>query len=261
MIKLEHPKRKEWLKLHRDTEHVTASQVGTIMGVNSFESPESLWYVKTGRTAPFEGNTATTLGHALESTIGKLYKKKTGHKVKNPAGAYGIVRHPDYPWLIATLDRVIEFKTSSEVATATIEIPLELKWSLNGYGFGEETMPMSYEIQLQVQMACIGATRGVLAAQVGHGELRIYERTYRPKLMEKVIEKCEEFRRLCLSNERPEFDFSHTATQSLIKELHPEDNGETIDLPDAFDELIESRWEQEIIKKEAESNVAQIDAG
>lgn len=264
MITPEKHNKRSWLAIHNDREHVSASQVGTILGVNPYASPEVLWYLRTGRTAPFEGNTATLVGHTLEKTIADLYRKETKHDIYNPGGKYGIVRHPDHPWLFCTLDRVLEYRGCVSRNGLTVDSwhyfgPLELKWSLSRDSWGDDEIPLSYELQLQVQMACIGARRGVIAALVGHADLKIYEREYNEELMEIVIPKLAEFRRLVMEDEHPGFDFSHTATQELIKKLHPNDNGESVHLAEDFDEMIETKWDLNAEKKETQAKIDEVD--
>lgn len=258
-IKFEKLTRRQWLRLHRDKYHVTASQAGAVLGVNPYDSPETLWYLRTGRSEPFEGNVATMIGHALEKTIAELYKMETGTKLINPGGQYGIVRHPDHPWLFCTLDRLIQTHNES-LRPVPFYVPVELKWSLSKDSWGEDTIPLSYEVQLQIQMACIGAKRGVLVALVGHSDIRIYERDYDPDLMEAIIPKLLEFRQNVMDDEMPEFNYSHSATREFIDKLHPDDNGESIALSPDFDGLFGKRNDLNADMKLIKTEMSEIDA-
>jgi len=250
---IERLKKGAWLKLHHDREHISASQVGTIMNLNEYESPEMLWAVRTGRAKSTKDETpAMMMGHAAEKVIATLFKTETKKKVFNPAGEYGIVRHEQSPWLFATLDRV--------VPEDDIFVPLELKNTSRHDLFGDDHFPLAYELQLQVQMACINAPYGYLAVLVGNRTFKWYRREYRADIMGTVLQKCREFRQLILDDKRPVMQYDNPSTQAMISQLHPDDNGLSIPIPSDSDRLIEEIWSWMTKKEEAESEIAKRQA-
>lgn len=241
--------RKKWLGLHYDAEHVSASQVGTIMNLNEYESPEMLWAVRSGKVkSDREETPAMMMGHAAEKVIASLFKQQTKKKVYNPAGEYGIVRHPQFPWLFCTLDRV--------VVEDGAYVPLELKNTGKWDAFGEDTIPLAHELQLQVQMACTEASYGYLAVLVGNQRFMWYEREYRADIMGQVLAACQEFRQFIADDERPPMDYSNESTQEMIKRMHSEDNGESVPIPMGADRLIEEIWDWSEKEKEAKKEVS-----
>lgn len=95
-------KRSEWLEERRTG--IGGSDSPIILGVSTFKSRSQLWAEKRG-LVPEEPETALQAkGHALEDLAVQMYVEKTGHKVRK---AKQNLRHPEYEWMLANLDRVV----------------------------------------------------------------------------------------------------------------------------------------------------------
>ena len=70
----------EWLAYRRTG--IGASEVGSVLGVNPWESAVDVWLEKQGRVPPFEGNNATYWGQRLEDIVAQEYSLRTGRKVR-----------------------------------------------------------------------------------------------------------------------------------------------------------------------------------
>ena len=57
----------EWLE--ERSKGIGSSEVGTIMGVNHFDTPYRLWRRKVGIDGPVESNEAMEMGHLLDHII------------------------------------------------------------------------------------------------------------------------------------------------------------------------------------------------
>ena len=57
----------EWLE--ERSKGIGSSEVGTIMGVNHFDTPYRLWRRKVGIDGPVESNEAMEMGHLLEPAV------------------------------------------------------------------------------------------------------------------------------------------------------------------------------------------------
>ena len=69
----------EWLKARELG--IGSSDVGTILGVNKYDTPYMLWRRKVGIDPPVEQNDAMLWGHLLEDAIARYFELKSGKTV------------------------------------------------------------------------------------------------------------------------------------------------------------------------------------
>lgn len=242
----------EWVDLHNDPKVITASEVGTILDLNPYETPFDLWAKKTGKIEPFKGNTATEVGHQLEPYIASKYAEENPeHQVVDP-GDFAVITHPDHPWLKATLDRwIVDFG------------PLELKHSqaADKSAWLHHDGPLQYQVQVLTQMACTQSEKAKLKALVGY-DFYDYDFEFRDKLFKNIIPKLEAFIQMCVNDEAPDIDYNRASTIDTLKAMHPDDNGETIEFPEDFnaDILIENYWKAKSIEEKAKKEQDRIKA-
>lgn len=98
------PKSREaWLELRKGG--IGSSEVGTILGLNPYETPYQLWRKKKGLDAPTPENFAMRAGHYLEDAVSLLYQDETGNEIiKSSAGDWLIVNN-ERPFLRVSPDR------------------------------------------------------------------------------------------------------------------------------------------------------------
>lgn len=86
----------EWLEQRKLG--IGSSEVGTILGVNPYETPYQLWRRKTGIDPPVVENDAMRWGHYLEDGVAKCFEQETGHTViKASAGDWlAVDKQRDY---------------------------------------------------------------------------------------------------------------------------------------------------------------------
>ena len=72
----------EWLDERK--KGIGSSEAGTIMGVNRFDTPYSLWRRKTGVDGPIPQNEAMELGHHMEPSVVTMFASRTGAQVCSP---------------------------------------------------------------------------------------------------------------------------------------------------------------------------------
>ena len=93
----------EWLEARKDG--IGASEVGTILGVNPYETPYQLWLRKTGRAPAKEESFLMKAGHYLEAAIAQFCADETGVEIiKQSAGDFLVVNE-DRPFLRVSPDR------------------------------------------------------------------------------------------------------------------------------------------------------------
>jgi putative phage-type endonuclease len=79
--------------------------VGTILGLNPYETPYQLWRKKKGLDAPTPENFAMRAGHYLEDAVSLFYQDETGNEIiKSSAGDWLIVNN-ERPFLRVSPDR------------------------------------------------------------------------------------------------------------------------------------------------------------
>lgn len=98
------PKSREaWLELRKGG--IGSSEVGTILGLNPYETPYQLWRKKKGLDAPTPENFAMRAGHYLEDAVSLFYQDETGNEIiKSSSGDWLIVNN-ERPFLRVSPDR------------------------------------------------------------------------------------------------------------------------------------------------------------
>lgn len=149
--------RKEWLQ-HRE-KGIGSSEVGTILGLNPFETPYQLWRRKKGLDAPKQENFAMKAGHYLEDAVSLFYRDETGKEIiKRSAGDWLIVNNekpflrvsPDRTYWIPDMPKNDHNKGILECKTTQMEID-------------EDSVPQHWFCQLQYQLGVAELPQGALA--------------------------------------------------------------------------------------------------
>ena len=214
---------------------IGASEAGTILGLNPYDSAYSLWLRKTGQIPAQEETLAMKLGHLMEPVLHRLYEDQTGRTLVDP-GEYQIFSHADYPWLRCTPDRLVTFEDGEQgaVEMKTASINMAKEWS-------EGEAPLAYQAQLQIQLACLGLMRGEIAGLIGNSDFLILPYDRNDEFLDAIIPVLHEFWECVQNRVAPEVDGSEATVAALAK-LHPLDNGETVDLPPGLATDIET-WQ------------------
>lgn len=157
---------------------IGASEVGAILGLDSFRSRMDVWARKTGRTESDGGSNATFLGQHLEHAIATMFEEQHGVQIRRWDSMFSTSK----PWLRATPDRVLlyddmtpEFRKEYGVDPGEcfmIEIkttglagfmpPSQLAQSWGPDGGSK--VPAKYAAQVQVQMFVGNEMLGELGA-------------------------------------------------------------------------------------------------
>ena len=147
----------EWLSDRRNG--IGASEVGTILGLNPFETPYQLWRRKKGLDAPKQENFAMKAGHYLEDAVSLFYRDATNcYVIKNTVEDFSII-NPEKPFLRVSPDRLYwqdgakhneDNKCVLECKTTQMEID-------------ENSIPQHWFCQLQMNMGVGEYSQGALA--------------------------------------------------------------------------------------------------
>lgn len=227
---------------------IGGSEIAAIMGQSRYSTPYEIWAVKTGKIAPkdLSNNEAVQLGTKLEDFCAKLFTEKTGKAVRKAPKVY---QHPDYPFLVAHIDRIIT-NTDGLLEIKTCSASKSKEW--------ENDIPIEYVYQVQYYMGITGRKCGWLCCLIGGQKFDYKQITFDPKLFDLMVEKAVKFWDMVVNNIPPAVESS--------------DNETIIDVfPTCTDEIVENEnlndliaYRQEIsmhieeMKKEKDEIEAQL---
>lgn len=166
----------EWHEARRSV--IGGSEVGSIMGVNSFESRYVLWYRKAGYLGKTEevANPLFEWGHRLEPVVAEKFADMHPEFSVQVSGSWV---HQDRPWHGANPDRLLapRYDYVDEDGNvldleADVEAVLEIKTSMSGYGWENDMCPVKYVAQLRWYMECFGLDYGYLVVLASLGDYR-----------------------------------------------------------------------------------------
>lgn len=95
--------REEWLS--ERTEGIGSSDIATIVGLNPYETPYSLWRRKLGLDPIKEETLPMKLGHLLEDSVATLYADETGAVIDPDSVGDFLCVDTDAPYLRVSPDR------------------------------------------------------------------------------------------------------------------------------------------------------------
>lgn len=181
----------EWISFR--SSGLGGSEIGTLMGVNSWKSPAELYYQKIGIIPQkIKQNIPMFMGTIMESLVADLFSywggdeesMMTNYENKTPVRKLyepvGYIINPDYPHLFFSPDRLQITKDirirSGNINTDNVEAIVEIKtisgWSSKQWDGG---MPPSYYLQLQTYLMGLGIEKGYLASLEDGRNLKVHE--------------------------------------------------------------------------------------
>lgn len=200
-----------WYK-YRD-KYVNASEVGVIMGQSDYQVAADLLLKKSGWKDHFrDGNKFTVFGNLIEDAIAEAWgyydysdplayiaNYKNNHKVRRCEKKNGSLRNTDFPWISASLDRVIKKREYNLIDGDELQIdcPLELK-SIDKYAMNkwQSGIPNPYILQLTTQMLVTGAPYGEIFMMSTDREFHLYPIEFREALGESILRETNVFHKL-----------------------------------------------------------------
>lgn len=203
----------DWHKLREKS--IGGSEVGTILGLNPWESPFYLWATKTGNIPPKELNSfAVTLGNVLEPVIiDTLIPQKHPDWQVYRTGTY---QHGSYDFMHANPDALAKIDDEW--------IIVEVKTSRNYW----DQVPPAYVAQVMHYMNIMGLKRAVILGLVAMDWVEHwidFDEFEAQTIEERVIE----FMDLIKSNTKPEWDGSQS-TYEAVRQMHPDIDGSEVEI-------------------------------
>ena len=217
--------RNDWLEHRRHG--IGGSDAAVIMGVSPWTSLMDLWLEKTGQYVEGIDSESMYWGRVLEDVIAKEFAIRNKLKIRR---VNAILQHPDYPYMIANVDRVIVGRKEG----------LEIK---TGHEFSsqhwENGVPAYYYAQVQHYMAVTGFKLWHIAVLIGGNKYEQFVVHRSEDYINELIAAEAEFWKLVEERTPPPIDGTKASTE-LVKKLYPEaEKGKEIDLPFEAFELIQ----------------------
>jgi len=231
--------RDEWLENRMSG--IGGSDAAAAIGASPYKSRFELWAEKRREipAADLSDNEAVAFGHRLEPFIAEEFAHRTGRKVTRWP-AYSIARHVEHSFMICTPDaqQISEHRDDPGL----LQIKNTAAWFRSQW---EEEPPLHVQVQLQHELAVVGAAWGTLVALVGGNRLIWHDYERNDSFIAQMIEAEAEFWALVKSGEPPAVDGSE-GTSRAIKAMFPKDDGDSVRLPEEATE-----WDRELVATKA----------
>lgn len=215
---------------------IGGTHVGVICGYSRWDSPMSLWAVKTGRIEKDrEENTAMEWGNRLEPVV--IDKFADEHPELTILRDVGMWKHSEREWQIANPD-ALYYTESGELGVLEIKTGAYKEDWIDPYT-GELKVPLSYMAQVQWYLQVFGAKEAWIAALIGgreYIEQKISADTFE---QEANMARVELFRKHLLEDTQPDFDGAN-ATLETIRKMHPEIEDVEVELGELGEHYLET---------------------
>jgi putative phage-type endonuclease len=145
---------------------IGGSDAAAALAISPWRSQYDLYLEKIGEAEPLAPTEPMIWGSLLESVIAGEYSRRSNRMVVVPSGP---LRHPDHPWLIGHIDRLI-FDQPDRI--------VEIKSTANSRGWGEpgsDEIPQHYLCQCHHYLALTDAAICDLAVLFNGNNFAIYQ--------------------------------------------------------------------------------------
>lgn len=252
--------REEWLKARR--RHIGASDSPSIFGVG-YTDAKSVWAEKVGLSIGGEPEDDEEENEIDELDIGTIIQPSIIEVARRVLGIpitaepdHTIRVHPDYPWLAASLD-------AWALDDSGLIVPVEIK-NVGIYlarDWSSEEPPLAFNVQAHHQMAVTGAKRAILFGLIGGNKPAWHCIERNEAFIAAMLTRLEEFWGYVTRHEEPPDELSDPVkVAKAVAKLHPLDNGETVNLPIEFGEVLNELEAAKAAIKAAEAIKAKAEA-
>lgn len=245
-IKTAEMARDDWLQ--ERSKGIGGSDVATVLGLNPYKTPLSLWEEKTGKTKGSPAGEAAYWGTTLEDVVAKEFSKRTGMKIQR---VNFLLSTGENGWMRGNIDRAIvndqiaktvrvnkPEKAAETGLMLSTDVGLECKtanafmadkWGpsqeaeiVSGKVVTEHQIPLYYETQIQWYMAVTGIKKFYVAVLIGGQDFRMYEVQRDEDVINAIVEQCRVFWfEKVLADVAPD-----PINVDDIKKMYSRDNGE-----------------------------------
>lgn len=206
----------EWVEARKST--IGGSDASSILGMNPWCSPYTVWADKLWKLPPKEDNEAMRQGRDLEFYVAERFTEKTGKKVRRENA---ILYNPDYPFAHANVDRFIVGEDAGlECKTTSV---------LNMKNFKNGAFPDTYYVQCVHYMMVTGCQKWYLAVLVLNKDFMVFEIERDEAEIQALAESEKAFWKHVEDKTPPSVDGAESTTET-IKTVFPESNSDSVSL-------------------------------
>ena len=231
----------EWHEQRNQVGVVTGSQIGTIMGVNPWESAVTRFYKAVGKISDHvEPSMAMKLGTALEQPILDVFAAEHPDVTVWKTGTWASKSHD---WMRANPDAIF-IDADGQVGV------IEVKFSRD---YWQDGPPLHYQMQLNWYLGILGLQHGKFVALAG-SNFTVVDYDFDELLFAAQVDRAVQFRKSVFENRVPAWDGS-ASTYETARALNPDiDPDLSVELGHLAQELVEA---QKAVN-EAEQDLNQI---
>lgn len=200
------------------------SEIAAVVGLSPWQSRFSLWHLKRGSIGKQNENAGMRWGSLLEPVICDYFASTRDLLDVLPAGTY---RHHEREWQIANPDRLLWDDEHGHVGI--LEVKTAHQYDAHEWGHGPEDIPPYYRCQVLWYLDALELPVAHLAVLIGGSDYREYAIPYSADEAEWLREQGRAFWKSVIDGDQPEIDGSD-ATYQAVRELHPQINGETVEI-------------------------------
>lgn len=168
---------------------IGSSEVGTILGLNPFETPYQLWRRKRGIDPPKEENFAMRAGHYLEDAVSRFYADATGKEIIKRSASDWLVVDGERPYLRVSPDRTfwIPDRPHSDRNKGILEC------KTTQMQVDADNVPQHWFCQLQYQLGVAELEQGALAWLTMGREFGYRDITFDAEFYQWMVDEVERF--------------------------------------------------------------------
>jgi len=193
------------------------SELGTILGLNPYESAYTLWHKKMGLVEDHvEPNWSIRFGNAFERPILELFAEEHPELEIFETGSF---YHKQHEWMRANPDAIAVDRETGEWQI------IEVKTARAGW----DEIPKHYISQVQWYMSVLGFTKGTIVAVAGWNYVE-HELELDPFVNKVNFTAAQRFYNSLTTGEKPDWDGSKS-TYETVRLLHPDISDEAVEIP------------------------------
>jgi putative phage-type endonuclease len=221
------PGSQDWLKT------ISASKIPAILGISPWQSRYALWHLMAGNTEPWAGNKNTERGTYLENAVFGWFEAQHPELTVVGSGSYAHNVHAS--WTAAPDGIAHQDEYDEDEGPETYGVEIKTAQYSDGWGkAGTAELPPYYLAQVAWQMIVTGVDRVYVPVLFGQPfEFREYVVEWDDIAgdVDAIKAEVHAFQRSLADGVAPDIDGS-SATYNTIKELHPDIDGETVEIPE-----------------------------
>ena len=210
----------DWQEYRKNQKGIGGSDVATILGLNPYKSPFTLWLEKTGQIEPpdLRNNEYVNWGNILEPVIREQFKKVTGFEVVEN---HFVLQHDLHDFMVANIDGEV-FDPAFNGDPGVLEIKTANDRMKE---FWREGPPHHYMLQIQHYLAVLDYSYAYVAVLIGGNDFKYFRIVRDDYVIDKIIAAEMEFMNLVETNTPPEIS-AHPKDSEYLSETYSEPSDE-----------------------------------